>query len=199
LTTERVSRRLAGAQRRQLGGLVEVVGEGFLGDLVCFPTGGPHVELNLGRSPGGMEEGGRGRLTDVGEDLGDGVGVGKECNERERRLTGGADEGKDFKDPSQEGGPSGGARGACVRWLAWGFLWTGRRGRRSQGKFGIGVREVSGEGIVLPGPGRDQRSQRSVGGEDPMVPVAMDAGWGEDRGEAIQEPERIRATRRVSL
>jgi len=47
LTTERVSHRLAGAQRRQLGGLIEVVGEGFVGDLVVFPTVGPHVELKV--------------------------------------------------------------------------------------------------------------------------------------------------------
>jgi hypothetical protein len=41
--------------------LVEVVGEGFLGDLVVFPTVGPdgsHGELGLGRSPGGVDEGG---------------------------------------------------------------------------------------------------------------------------------------------
>jgi hypothetical protein len=56
LTTERVSRRLAGAQRRQPGGLVEVVEEESLGGLVVFPTVGPHVELGLRRSPGGMGE-----------------------------------------------------------------------------------------------------------------------------------------------
>ena len=45
----------------ELGGLVEVVGEGFLGGLVWFPTAGPHGlhgELSLGRSPGGVDEGG---------------------------------------------------------------------------------------------------------------------------------------------
>jgi hypothetical protein len=41
LTTERVSRRLAGVQRRQPGGLVEVVEEESLGGLVVFPTVGP--------------------------------------------------------------------------------------------------------------------------------------------------------------
>ena len=46
---------------------------------------------------------------------------------------------------------------------------------------------VDGEGIVLPGLGRDQRPQRSVGGEGPMVPVAVDAGWGEDFGQPIQK------------
>lgn len=56
LTTERVSRRLAGAQRRQLGGLVEVVGERFLGGLVFSPTVGLHGELGLRWSPGRMEE-----------------------------------------------------------------------------------------------------------------------------------------------
>ena len=47
MTTERVSRRLAGAQRRQPGGLVEVVEEESLGDLVVVPTLGPHVELKV--------------------------------------------------------------------------------------------------------------------------------------------------------
>ena len=40
------------------GGLVEVVEEESLGGLVVFPTVGPHVELGLRRSPGGMGEGG---------------------------------------------------------------------------------------------------------------------------------------------
>ena len=56
----------------ELGALVEVVGEGFLGDLVCLPTAGPlgpHGEVGLGWSPGGVEEGGRSGVADVGEDL----------------------------------------------------------------------------------------------------------------------------------
>ena len=46
-----------GLGRIELGRLVEVVGEGSLGGLFCFPTGAPHVELGLGRPPGKMEEG----------------------------------------------------------------------------------------------------------------------------------------------
>jgi hypothetical protein len=41
--------------------LVEFVGEGFLGGLVVVPPVGPdesHGELSLGRSPGGVDEGG---------------------------------------------------------------------------------------------------------------------------------------------
>jgi len=38
------------------GGLVEVVEEESLGGLVVFPTVGPHIELGLGWSPGGMGE-----------------------------------------------------------------------------------------------------------------------------------------------
>ena len=53
----------------------------------------------------------------------------------------------------------------------------------------MGPESLSGQGVILLGPGRDQRPQRSVGGEDPMVAVAMDAGWGEDLGQAIQELE----------
>ena len=44
----------------EFGRLVEVVGEGFVGDLVVVPTDGPHVELGLGWSPGGMDQRGRG-------------------------------------------------------------------------------------------------------------------------------------------
>jgi len=40
----------------KLGALIEVVGEGFLGDLVCLPAVGPHGEFGLRRPPGGMEE-----------------------------------------------------------------------------------------------------------------------------------------------
>ena len=61
------------------GALIEVVGEGFLGDLVCLRDvgpHGPHGELGLGRSPGGVEERGGGGLTDVGEDSGNGLGIG---------------------------------------------------------------------------------------------------------------------------
>ena len=45
-----------GAQRRQPGGLVEVVEEESLGGLVVFPTVRPHIEFGLGWSPGGMGE-----------------------------------------------------------------------------------------------------------------------------------------------
>jgi hypothetical protein len=63
----------------EFGGLVEVVGEGFLGGLVCLPTVGPHGshgELGLRWAPGGVEDRGRGGLADVGQDLADGLGVG---------------------------------------------------------------------------------------------------------------------------
>jgi hypothetical protein len=54
---------------------------------------------------------------------------------------------------------------------------------------GIGTGELNGEGIVLVGPFGDEGPQWSIGGEDPMVSVAVDSGWGEDRGEAVQELE----------
>ena len=38
--------------------LVEVVGEGFLGDLVLFRLAGAYGELGLGWSSGGVGEGG---------------------------------------------------------------------------------------------------------------------------------------------
>ena len=48
----------------ELGRLVEVVGVGFLGDLVCLSTVGPHVEFGLRRSPGGGDQRGRSGLSD---------------------------------------------------------------------------------------------------------------------------------------
>ena len=59
----------------ELGALVEVVGEESLGDLVLFPTVGPHGEFGLRRSPGGMKEWGRGGLSDMGQDSSDGLRV----------------------------------------------------------------------------------------------------------------------------
>jgi hypothetical protein len=134
----------------ELGGLVEVVGEGLLDGLVVFPTvgpdgsHGPHGELGLRWSAGRMEEWGRGGFTDVGEDLGDGLRVGEEGNERERGLTGRADQGKGLVDACQQDGPSGRSGGGGVGWLGWCALWLGGRGRRSQGKFGIGAGDLSG-------------------------------------------------------
>lgn len=46
---------------------------------------------------------------------------------------------------------------------------------------------LSGEGFVLLGLGRDQRPQRSVGGEDAVGTVAMDTRWSEDLGKPVQE------------
>jgi hypothetical protein len=61
--------------------MVEVVRGGFLGGLVVCPTVGPHGELGLGRSPGGVDERGRGRFTDVGKDLGGEPRIGEEGRE----------------------------------------------------------------------------------------------------------------------
>jgi hypothetical protein len=49
--------------------------------------------------------------------------------------------------------------------------------------------ELSGEGVVLVGPFGDEGPQGSVGGEDAVVTVAVDAGWREDLGESVQELE----------
>jgi len=68
---------------------------------------------------------------------GDGIGVGQERDERERRLTGGADEGKDFIDPSQEDGPPGGPGGGGVGGLGCGglgCLGLGRQSPRARGE-----------------------------------------------------------------
>jgi len=86
-------------------------------------------------------------------------------------------------------------RGACVRWLAWRLLGLGSRRRRSQGEFGIGARELSGEGVVLLGPGCDPRPQGSVGSKDAVVAVTMNAGWREDRGQPVEKFESGEAER----
>ena len=169
--------------------MIEVVGEGFPGGLDCLPTAGPHGELGLGRSSGGMDEGGRSGLTDVGQDLGDGFRVGEDRDEREGRLAGGTDQRKDLVDPSQQGRPPGGSgRGdiGCFRCWQLGLgggrrdLWFGRRETVETG-------DLSGQRVVLLGPGGDQRPQGRVGGEDPVVAVAVDAGRREDFGEPVQK------------
>ena len=38
------------------GGLIEVVRESILGDLICLATALAHVEFGLGRPPGGMDQ-----------------------------------------------------------------------------------------------------------------------------------------------
>ena len=80
------------------------------------------VEFDLGRPPGRMEEGRRGGLTDVGEDLRDGHGIGEnrseaelaegKRDEREESVAGRTDQREDLIDPGQEGRPPGGAGGA---------------------------------------------------------------------------------------
>ena len=101
----------------EVGRLVEVVGERFLGGLFCFPTVGPHGELGLRRSPGGMDQRRGSRLADVGQDSGDGLRVGEERNEGEGFLAGRTDERKDFIDPGQESSPPGGTGGGGSRFL----------------------------------------------------------------------------------
>ncbi|MCJ7627524.1 MAG: hypothetical protein MUO50_03950, partial [Longimicrobiales bacterium] len=127
---------------------------------------------------GGMKGRGRGRLTDMGENLGDRPGIGEDRNEREGRLAGWADEGKHLIDPSQQSGPPGGPGRGGVRWLG---CWE-RKARTG---------EWNGEGIILVGPFDDEGPQWSLGGEDTVVTVAVavDVGWGENRGEAVQELE----------
>ena len=88
------------------GRLVEVVREGLLGNLLSFPSRVPDTEFGLGRPPGGMDERGRGGLTDVGQDLGDGFWIGQERDEREGHLASGADEREYLVDTGKKGGPS---------------------------------------------------------------------------------------------
>ena len=134
-----------------------------------------------------MKGRGRGGLTDMGEDLGSRLRIRQERDEREGRLAGGTDEGKHFIDPGQQDGPPGGRGRGGIGCLKIGLLWLGRRGRRFLWKGGMWAEGLSGQGVILLGPGGDKRPQRSVGGEYPMVAVAMDAGWGEDFGQAVQK------------
>ena len=100
----------------ELGGLVDEVGD--RGRVHLFtPLLGMElveVEFSLGRSPGGMNQGRRGGLTDVGEDLCDGHGIGEKRDECEGGATGGADQREDLVDSGQKGGPRGGSAAACV-------------------------------------------------------------------------------------
>jgi hypothetical protein len=51
------------------------------------------------------------------------------------------------------------------------------------------TRELSGEGVILLGPGRNQGPEWRVGGKDPVVTVAVNARWRKDLGQAVQEFE----------
>jgi hypothetical protein len=187
----------------ELGALVEVVGEGFLGDLFCLPTdlfclptAGPHGELGLGWAPSGVDQRGGGGLAHVGEDLGDGLGLGEERDEGERRLTGGTDQREDFIDPSEKSGPPGGPGGGGIGCVPFYPLWLESRGRGFCRERKRGTGSLGGQGVILPGPFGDEGSQGRIGGKDPVVSVTMDAGWGKDRGQAIQDTERSGVRRR---
>ena len=77
--------------------------EGFLGldGLFCFATSGAHLEFSLGWPPSGMEEGRRGGLADVGEDLDDGLRIGEERDKGEGGTAGRTGQREDLVDPGQ--------------------------------------------------------------------------------------------------
>ena len=96
-----------------------------------------------------MDQRGRSGLADVGQDLGDGLGLGQERDEGEGRLAGGTDQREDLIDPSQQGRPPGGSgRGdiGCFRCWQLGLgggrrdLWFGRPETVEAGDLG-------GEGV----------------------------------------------------
>lgn len=125
----------------------------------------------------------------MGEDLGNRHRIGEERDEGEGGLAGGTDEWEHLVDPGQESGPPGRRGGGGVLWLG---CWVFRLGTRSRGgcwERKAGTEALIGQGVVLLGPGRDQRPQRSIGSEDPMVAVPVEAGRREDLGQAIQEFE----------
>jgi len=127
----------------------------------------------------------------MGEDLGDGLGLGEERDKREWRLAGTTDQREDFIDPSEKSRPPGGSgRGGIGCFRCWRLgVGGGRRNLGVRRGETIEAGDLSGEGVVLVGPGCDQRPQGSVGGEDAVVSVAMDVGWGEDLGEPVQKFE----------
>ncbi len=100
----------------ETGRLIEVVREGFKDGLFWFSTWEPHSELGLGWPPGGMDERGRGGFADMGEDSGNGLGMGEEGDKREGCLAGRTDQGENFIDPGEEGRPLGRAGGGGV-WI----------------------------------------------------------------------------------
>ena len=85
----------------ELGRLVEVVEEGFLGGLLLFPAGEIDAELGLGRSSGRVDERRSGGLADVGEDPGDGLGFGENRDKGEGLRAGRTEQGEHFMNPGQ--------------------------------------------------------------------------------------------------
>jgi len=117
-------------------------------------------------------------------------GAGEQRDEGEGSAAGRTDQGKHLIDPCQQSSPPGRSGGTGVGWLGCWDLWVGRRGRRGQGEREILDGHLIGEGVVLAGPFGDQGPQGRVGGEDPVVPVAVDPGRREDLGEAIYTENR---------
>ena len=58
------------------------------------------------------------------------------------------------------------------------ILLAGEPGPRVVSGEEEGDEELSGHGVVFPGPFRDQRSHRRIGGEDAVVSALVDAGRG---------------------
>ncbi len=152
---ERVSGDGLGVRGIEGGGLVEVVGEPLLGGFVLFRSVKAHLEFGLGWCPGRKDERGPSGLSDAGQDLGDGCGLGQECDEGQGGIAQRADEGRRFLNTGQEGGPSGGPGGACARCSVFGALaplaWEGR-------PWGLLVEEEGDRGPERregcpPGPG----------------------------------------------
>jgi len=81
-----------------------------------FPATGLQVEFGLGWPPGGMEEGGKGGLADVGEDR----VMGSESVRKAMKVRGvwqeGGMRGKHLIGPCQKSGPLG---RPGVGWLVW--------------------------------------------------------------------------------
>jgi hypothetical protein len=142
-----------------------------------------------------LQEWARGRR-DRTRVIGRGRRGGRQRDEGERRLTGGTDQGEDFIDPSEKSGPPGGPGGGGIGCVPFYPLWLESRGRGFCRERKRGTGSLGGQGVILPGPFGDEGSQGRIGGKDPVVSVAMDAGWGKDRGQAIQDTERSGVRRR---
>lgn len=92
----------------------------------------------------------------MGEDLHDGLGVGKERDEGGRFLGGGTDQREDLLDPSQKSGQPGWSGGDGIRCPHLCPFWLEDRSRGGCRQRKRGSGSLGGEGIVFLGPGRER-------------------------------------------
>jgi hypothetical protein len=171
-----------GVGRIEGGRLVEVV----RGERIHRSHGiGVEFECGLGRSACGGESRRGVRQVEVAEDGARGFGVGKEGENAHLGSAVGAAEREDLVDAGEELGPAGAGCGAGE---SGGWVLVGVCGCLVARSFWRALIEI-GRGGVVAAEGDDPAPEARVGGEDAVVPVAVEPGRRDQAGESVEEFE----------